>query len=96
MDTTFYLVCNMKTGTGYETYARFLLGHDSEMAYRIFGMLKGETNVTKNSVLTIEMVESKDGLPLNLKILSCTLDELSENCKIITKEVFKAVNLTDM
>ena len=37
--------------------------------------------------------ETKEGLPLNLKMKSCTLDQVVENCKLITKEMFKLNNL---
>ncbi|MES2333042.1 MAG: hypothetical protein V4539_25760 [Bacteroidota bacterium] len=30
---------------------------------------------------------------LNLKIISCTLDQLATNCRFLTKEIFKMMNL---
>ena len=44
-------------------------------------------------MLTIELVETVNELPVNLHILACTLEELTYNCRIITKEAFKLHNL---
>jgi hypothetical protein len=38
-------------------------------------------------------METRDDLPVNLKLITCTLEELAENCKLITKEIFKINNL---
>ena len=38
-------------------------------------------------------METNRGLPLNVQVISCTLEELAENCKTTTKEIFKLLNL---
>ena len=40
-------------------------------------------------ILQIDLMETKNNLPVNIKVIGCTLEQLAENCKIITKEVFK-------
>jgi hypothetical protein len=41
----------------------------------------------------MELEETVNGLPVNLHMLACTLEELAYNTKIIVKETFKLLNL---
>jgi hypothetical protein len=93
MDTQFCLVITLKTTKGTENIGRFHLGNDREKALAIFRKLKGTTDVTETNLLAFEFRETKEELPLNLKMISCTLEELAENCKMITKELFKRYNV---
>ena len=89
----FYIVVNLKAGKGYESYAKFFIGNKKKSAESIFQKLKGSKDVSEKSILQLELMEIAKGLPINMNLLSCTLDELGENCKIITKELFKHLNL---
>lgn len=89
MATQFYIVVTLKTTKGLESFAKFFIGDNRERADNIFGMLKGTSKISEKNILHIEFMETKEGLPVNLKIISCTLNQLAENCKIIIKEVFK-------
>jgi hypothetical protein len=93
MDTLFCLIITMKTAKGAENIARFHLGDNREKALAIFRKLKGTTDVSETNMLSIEFRETKEELPLNLKMISCTLEQLAENCKLITKELFKLYNV---
>jgi len=86
---------NLKTANGFQTFGKFFLGNDRRFADTIFGKLKGSTRVGKQTILNMELMETKDELPQNLQIISCTLDELAENCKMITKETFKFFNMAE-
>jgi hypothetical protein len=92
-ETVFYILISIKTADGFESFAKFYIGNNRSFANTLFRKLKGRREVDENSVLTFDLMETKDGLPLNMQLLSCTLDELSENCKLITKETFKLINL---
>lgn len=89
----FFIVVNLKSGKGYESYAKFFLGKSRKSAEAIFEKLKGSKDVSEKSILQLQLTEIDEGLPLNIHLLSCTLEELAENCKIITKELFKHLNL---
>jgi hypothetical protein len=95
MDTKFYILLTMKTPTGPESFAKFFIGNNRAVAYDLFRKLKGSPEVDERNVLHLDFMETKDDLPLNLKLITCTLDELAENCKLITKEVFKISNLKE-
>jgi hypothetical protein len=89
MENGFHISCYLRTVQGFEKFARFELGTDRTFAYALFSELEGSTDTKETDTLTMELVESQKGLPLNLKIISCTLDQLSINCRHLTKEIFK-------
>ena len=94
MTTQFYIVLYVKTNKGPESFGRFFIGNNRERAYDIFKQMKG-TGADEKNVLYLDFMETIDGLPINLKIITCTMNQLAENCKIITKEVFKLFNLEE-
>ena len=89
----FYALVSIKTPDGFESFGRFNLGNSRKAAANIFQQLKGNPEVDRKTILTIELIETVNELPVNLHILACTLEELAYNCKIITREVFKLHNL---
>lgn len=93
MDTQFCLVITLKTTKGTENIGRFHLGDNRDRAIAIFRKLKGTSEVDDSNMLSIEFRETKEELPLNLKMISCTLEQLAENCKMVTKELFKTFNV---
>lgn len=94
--TTFYIVLNLRTYNGFESFGKFFIGNNGEFATAIFNQLKGRKNVTEKSVLQLDLIETINGLPVNIQMMSCSLEELAENCKIITKETFKLFNLKEI
>jgi hypothetical protein len=93
MQTKFYIISHLKTPAGPEAFGRFEIGNDREAATQLFAKLKGDKEVNDQNMLCIELMETSNGLPINITILSCTLDQLTENCRIITKEIFTLRNL---
>ena len=94
--TTFYIGINIKTADGFDSIGRFYIGNDRQFAREIFKKLKGQDHVDESSVLSFELMETVNNLPLNLELISCTLKQLGENCAVITKEVFKGRNLKEL
>jgi len=95
METQFYITLTLKTVKGLERFAKFFIGNNRARAFAIFKQLKGMNEVTEKNVLYIDFLETKEGLPVNLDVITCTLNQLAENCRIITKEIFKLENLED-
>ncbi|WP_336518176.1 hypothetical protein [Pollutibacter soli] len=93
METQFYITITLKTHKGLETFAKFFIGNHRDLALNIFRQLKGSPNVSEKNVLYFEFMETEKGLPVNLDFIACTLDQLAENCRIITKELFISENL---
>lgn len=95
MKNTFCIVLHVKTFRGLETVGKFFIGTNKQAAYTLFNMLKGTTHVSESQVLSMALMEMQNELPVNVKIIGCTLNELSENCRTITREVFKLFNLEE-
>lgn len=93
MKTVFYIDLSLKTPHGPEPYARFFIGNDREQAYELFNKLTGIREINENDMLYIDFMEMRNGLPINLKMISCNLEQLTENCRIITKTLFQSTNL---
>ena len=96
METIFYIVLNIKTVKGFESFGKFFLGNDKEVASNTFRQLKGNKNVNEKSILQLDFMETIHELPVNIQMISCTLEELAENSKIITKEIFKSLSLEEI
>lgn len=94
--TTFYILININTANGYQSIGKFFIGDHRELADSLFNQLKGATEVDDKAMLTMELMETFNTLPLNLKMKTCTLHELADNCSLITKELFKAINLEEL
>ncbi len=94
--TTFNIVLNIRTSNGFESFGKFFVGNNKKFAEAIFVELKGRKNIDEKTILQLDLVETINGLPVNMKMISCSLDELAENCKIITKETFKVFNMEEM
>ena len=92
-EDTFYLLLSIKTGDGFESFGKFNLGNKRKAAAEVFRQLKGTSKVDEKTMLTIDFVETVKGLPVNLQILGCTLEDVAHNCKFIAKETFKLLNL---
>ena len=93
METTFSILLNVKTCNGYETYGKFFIGNNRKAALDIWKMLKGTPAVHEGTVLHMELMETARNIPVNIYILGCTLEQITENTKIITKETFKLFSL---
>ncbi|HKO79259.1 MAG TPA: hypothetical protein VJU78_02650 [Chitinophagaceae bacterium] len=93
MKTVFYIDLSLKTPRGPEPYARFYIGNNREQAYELFNKLTGSVEINENDMLFIDFMEMRKGLPVNLTVISCTLEQLTKNCRIITKTLFQSANL---
>jgi hypothetical protein len=93
MKTTFYIVCRLRTASGFEAYGWYDLGNNREFASEVFASLEGRDTISEADLLHLDLMETRNGLPVNLRVLNCTAEELAANCKYITKAMFKLLNL---
>lgn len=96
MRTGFYIIINVKTCDDFESFGTLEIGKDRTFARHLFGLLKGRPVNSNEGLIHLDLMETKDGLPMNLEVLYCTLSELGENVQIVTKEMFKYITLKDM
>lgn len=93
MESVFYIELNMRRASDFEKYGWFELGRDRAFASWLFSNLEGRPVRDDSGILHLDLVEKRAGLPVNLQVLDCTVEELSGNVKRITKELFKRMNL---
>lgn len=93
METAFYIHLYTKTPKGFERFARFYLGNRKELALHLFDKLMGSSEEIDDCILQMDLMETKNNLPVNIKVIGCTLEEVAENCKMIAKEAFKIFTL---
>ncbi|WP_343624899.1 hypothetical protein [Flavobacterium lindanitolerans] len=95
MDNLFFISLNIKTAAGFETYATYNLGSNKEKAKAIFDQLHGSLDISDKTVLTMDFTEMKEGIPLPIAMLDCTFDQIIYNTRIISREIFKNLNLEE-
>ena len=96
METQFYIILSLKTAKGFVDYGQYFFGNDREAAEDLFAQLQGGTDVKNNCLLHIDLMETVNELPVKIKTICCTLDELGVNSKLIAREVFRLKNLEEM
>src|SRR5262245_19051788 len=92
-ETKFHIELNIKTTDDFTCYGKFTLRNNKKFASSVFQKMKGNIKVDDKTILQIEFVETRNNLPVNIQVISCSLEQLAENCKTITKEIFKFSNL---
>ena len=83
----------MKTLKGIETYGCFHLGHDEAFARKLYASLIADDEVSRDSVITIDLIKREDHVPFPQGLRHCSYEQLALNVQLITKEVFKHLNL---
>ena len=94
-ETIFYILVSIRTTEGFESIGKFYLGDNRQFADTVFRQLKGQEEINEVTLLTLDLMETKKGLPVNMQMISCSLNQLAENCRIITREAFKQFNLEE-
>jgi hypothetical protein len=91
--SVFYINISIQTPEGFKQFGRFEFGHDRQAARDLFKRLKGSSSIDEKDMLYIEFMETVNGLPFNLDILTCDLQQLGTNTMLITQEIFRLSNL---
>ena len=89
MKTDYSITLNVKTGSDVQCFGRFFLGSDPRKATALFAQLQSFSDINSQEVIYMDLVETSNGIPVTLDVRACTLAQLGENCKFITKELFK-------
>lgn len=93
MESKFQISLLIKTPAGFETYGNFDLGANRQRATAIVEQLKGTENISEHSILYMDFTEIQNGIPLPVRIVHCTLDDIAYNVRIITRDIFKNLSL---
>lgn len=95
MESEFHVLLSLKTPDGFVTYGQYDFGNEREAAYDLFDQLQGDKQITKNPLLNIDLMEMENGLPVKVRTISCNLDQLCFNSKLIAKAIFRLHNLKE-
>jgi hypothetical protein len=93
MSIEYRIILHARTASGFDTLGEFFIGNDRQAAKDLFNTLKGSPDELEDALLLMELVEINRNLPLDIQMVHCTLDEMAYNCRLITKNQFKALNL---
>lgn len=93
MKSRYDIAISIKTPEGMIKVGGFLIGNDAEFANTTFDSLKGNSEIDEHCLLRIDLVNKGGDYETFLKSISCSLDEYTENSKIITRDVFKYFTL---
>jgi hypothetical protein len=89
----FKIVINMRVAAGFIETGKFYIGSDKDAAMKLFSELEGSREVSASSLLRIDLIENLEGIDILWDSLECTLGEMADNIKMITKETFRLLNL---
>ena len=93
MTSEFTIRYTIKTIEGFEPLCDFYLGSDPALSLSVFSQLEGNDQTSESDILQVDLVESHDGLPFDVKIKHCSLPEMGRSSCFIAKELFKHRNL---
>jgi hypothetical protein len=96
MAKEYRITLHARTASGFDTFGEFFIGNDRQAAKELFNTLKGSPDNMEKGLLLIELREINRNLPLDIQMIHCTLDQLAENCRLITKNQFKTLNLKEL
>lgn len=96
MNAIYYIIFSLKTSAGFKDYGQYFLGDDRDFAHDLFTALKGNQNIDDAAMLHLDLMEVVNDLPEKIQTISCTLEEMGCNCKLIAKELFRIHNLEEL
>ena len=96
MAMEYRITLHARTASGFDTFGEFFIGNDRQAAKELFSTLKGSPDNLEDGLLLIELREINRNLPLDIQMIHCTLDQLADNCRLITKNQFKKLNLEEL
>jgi hypothetical protein len=96
MAIEYRIALHARTASGLDTLGEFFIGSDRHAANELFDALKGSPDDIEHGLLLMELQEISRNLPLDIQMIHCTLDQVAENCRTITKNQFRTLNLKEI
>jgi hypothetical protein len=93
MSPEYKMIINLRVAEGYIEAGRFNIGNDLAAASKLAGQLQGDREPAANVMLRLDFIAHQEELISVLRTIGCTLEEMSENIKLILKEIFRLQNL---
>ena len=93
MKTRFYIIVEMKVSDGIVDYGRFYIGDELEFANDLYDRLDAHLDPESQFMLHINLIEKSNGTSVLKQSKGCSLESFTENCRLITRETFRFLNL---
>jgi hypothetical protein len=93
MAIEYNIMLHARTASGFDTFGEFYIGNDRQAAKELFDNLKGSPDDIEGGLLIMELREINRSLPFDIQMIRCTLDQMCDNCRLITKNQFKTMIL---
>lgn len=87
------IVINMRVADGFIETGNFYIGSDKDAAITLFSELEGSSDISTASLLRIDLIEHLEGIDTLWDSRECSLGEMADNIKAITKETFRLLNM---
>lgn len=87
------IVISMRVAEGFIETGDLFIGSDKDAALKLFSELEGSSEVSPSSLLRLDLVEQAEGIDTLWDSLECSLSEMTDNIRTITKETFRLLNL---
>jgi len=94
METLYQIAYSIRAITGYVEIARFQIADNKEEAISLFSQLKGLNAAQETTPgILLQLIDTSEPIDTVLATLYCTLCEAGDNCQILIKETFRAINI---
>ena len=95
MAIEYRIALHARTPSGLDTIGEFFIGANRQAAKDLFNTLTGSSEGIQEGLLLMELQEINRNLPLDIRMIHCTLDQVAENCRLIAKAQFRALTLKE-
>ncbi len=86
----YYVPVHIKTPKGMVEIGRYVLGAEKSFAMRTFMSLRGEDDKQDSLCIRLDLIyEPAETLPICMKSIGCNLQEYTQNCAVLTREIFR-------
>lgn len=89
MESQYDILISFRTPDGFKVCGQYFLGKDPNFANALFSNLTGRDDMPEKAILHIDLMETKDSLPVKIKTIGCKFSELCANCEHITRQLFR-------
>lgn len=87
------LILSVKSPLGFDSYGRFHLGREFTYAKNIFDNMKGTSGLTEHTIYHFSFLAMDgDDIAAGYGNISCTIEEVMENVKLISELTFELLN----
>lgn len=94
METLYQIAYSIRAANGYAEIARFQITDSKEEAISLFSQLNGTAAAHESMPgILLQLIDTSEPIDTVLSTLYCTLCDAGDNCQILIRETFRAINI---